>query len=74
MAARKSMDFGPYVGRVEFFALDETIIRTDSESLFRRNLYVADETQPGGMKLVKRGDIFRCKSDGYELPRPFVLS
>lgn len=60
MLTSKKVDFGDFVGSMEFFTVDETVKRTAMEHIVRRDLYMADEAEPGGMKLVKRGKLFRA--------------
>ncbi|WEF24636.1 hypothetical protein [Paracoccus sp. S3-43] len=71
MVRTKAVEFGHYVGRVEFFTLDETVLQSEDERVFRRDLYAADETQPNGMRLIKRGDLYRYRVNGNTLPLPF---
>lgn len=70
MVETKSVNFGDFVGCVEFFTVDETVKRTTQEHVVRRDLYMADDRAPGGMTLVRRGDLF--KANLFSLPRRYM--
>ncbi|MTH65864.1 hypothetical protein [Paracoccus shanxieyensis] len=70
MLTSKKVDFGDFVGSMEFFTVDETVKRTALEHVIRRDLYMADDSEPGGMKLVKRGRAF--KANLFSVPRCYL--
>lgn len=66
----KTVKFSPYVGECDFLIVEKTVRRSGDEVIFRRDLYLADPDAKDGMKLVKRGALYR--GDGMSMPTRYV--
>lgn len=57
MLNTKTLDLGFPYRALTFFTLEEVIRQTPDETIFRRDLYMADTGAKDGMRLIRRGDL-----------------
>lgn len=59
MLMLKKVDFGDFVGSMEFFIVDEMVKCIVLEYVICCDFYMVDDSELGGMKFVKCGRVFK---------------